>query len=248
MRLFLGCVKNEFGKLLHKKKYMVFLLIEVIFCVCVLLIQAAVNRAMDGEIVLQAKNMSLGMLTFFIQVYVPLVLFMACCDLFSAEMQDNSIKAVLMRPVSRFKIFFAKTLAIAAFAVLYLAALFLVTTILEVASSGTVARFWSSLGAYLLDIIPLLILVLMAVLVNQVTKSSSMAMFLCILLYVVLCIVGIVIPEASGLLFTGYMQWHKLWLGAILPFGAMLAKIGLLCGYGLVFGGAGFLLFDRRDF
>jgi len=130
----------------------------------------------------------------------------------------------------------------------YLIALLLITTILESVSGGSLSGFWSSFGSYLLDVIPLISLVLMAVFINQLTKSSSLTMFLCILIYAILYILGIIFPTASGLFFTGYMQWHKLWLGSTIPFGAMLSKIGILCGYSLVFAGAGFYLFDRRDF
>lgn len=248
MKLFFECTGNECRKLLHKKKYIVFLIIEVLICLCVLLIQSAVNKVSGGELVLRISNMSLSMLTFFIQVYIPLIIFMAACDLFSTEMQDNTIKVALMRPVSRFKVFLSKTLAVIIFAAVYIITLFLVTNIIEAAVSGSIAKFWTSFGAYMLDIIPLVDLVLMAVLINQITKSGSLAMFLCILIYVVLCVVGVFVPAASGLLFTGYLQWHKIWLGATLPIGAMLSKIGLLAGYGLVFGCTGFYLFDRRDF
>lgn len=248
MSAFSGSLKNEYLKLAHRKKYIVFLIIEVIICICAMLIQVAANKVLSGNAVIQINNMSMGMLTFFIQVYIPLVVFMACSDLFSTEMQDNSIKAILMRPVSRFKVFFSKTLAIILFAAQYLIALLLITTVLDAISSGSIRDLWFSFAAYLLDVIPLAVLVLMAVLINQFTKSSSLTMFLCILIYAILYILGIIFPTASGLFFTGYMQWHKLWLGFTIPFSAMLSKIGILFGYGLVFSGAGFFLFDKRDF
>jgi len=248
MNIFWQNIKNEYFKLAHRKKYLIFMIIEIVICVCVLLIQVAASRVMDGKVVLQINNLAMAMLSFFIIIYIPMVVFMASSDLFSVEMSDNSMKAVLMRPISRAKVFFSKTIAVSAFAVQYLIALLLITTILELISSGSGLRFWSSLGAYLLDIIPLIIVVLMAVFINQFTKSSSLTMFVCILIYAVFYIVGIFVPAASGLFFIGYMQWHKLWMGAYIPLTAMLSKIGILCGYGLVFGGAGFYIFDKRDF
>lgn len=248
MSIYFGNVKNEYLKLVCRKKYTVFLIIEIVICICALLIQFAANSVLSGNAVIKINNMAMGMLTLFIQVYIPLVVFMACSDLFSTEMQDNSIKAILMRPISRMKVFFSKILAVILFASQYLIALLLITTILQAASGSSTGDFWHSLGAYLLDIIPLIVLVLMAVVINQFTKSSSLAMFLCILVYVILYILGILFPTTSGMFFTGYMQWHKLWLGTTLPLGAMLSKIGLLFGYGLVFAGVGFFLFDKRDF
>ena len=42
-------------------------------------------------------------------------------------------------------------------------------------------------------------------------------------------------------------SWHNLWIGVTLPFLSLLPRIGLLAGYGLVFGCGGYLLFDRKE-
>jgi ABC-2 type transport system permease protein len=238
---------NEFQKLLAKKKYIVFFIIEISICVLILLIESALNRVSAGIIEFGAVDMSLMMLTFFIQVYVPLIIFMASCDTFSSEIQDGTVKAVLMRPVSRLKIFLSKITAVMLLAVAYLASLFLVTILLEALFSGGIRSFWVSFGAYILDIVPLFILVLMAVFINQLTKSPTLAMFMLILIYALLSIVGIFIPQLSGLLFTGYSQWHNIWIGQTIPFMPMLSKIGLLAGYGAVFMSGAYYLFDRRE-
>ena len=78
----------------------------------------------------------------------------------------------------------------------------------------------------------------MAALINQFGKSATVSMFLCIIVYMVLQIGGIFIPQLSALLFTGYLQWHNIWLGTTLPFGTVIGKIALLLGYGLVFSAA----------
>ena len=39
----------------------------------------------------------------------------------------------------------------------------------------------------------------------------------------------------------------NLWIGTLLPFTAMLSRIGILLGYGLVFACCGFFLFDRKE-
>lgn len=247
MRLYLSGTRNEFCKLLARKKYFVFFIIEIAICVLLLLVESAIIRVSKGLVNVGIVDMSLMMLTFFIQVYIPLVIFMASCDLFSSEVQDGTIRAVLMRPVSRFKIYLGKITAIMLMALAFLASLFITTILLEALFSGGIRSFWISFGAYILDIVPLYILVLMAVFVNQFTKSSTLAMFLLILIYALLSIIGIFIPQLSGLLFTGYSQWHNIWIGQTIPFGPMLAKTGLLAGYGIIFMSAGYYLFDRRE-
>jgi len=247
MKLYLAGVRNEFEKLRAKKKYFVFLIIEIAICVLLLLIETALKRVSGGLFNIGIVDMSLVMLTFFIQVYIPLIIFMASCDLFSTEIQDGTIKAVLMRPISRLKIFLGKITAIMLLACVFLASLFITTILIEALFSGGVRNFWVSFGAYALDIVPLFILLLMAVLINQFTKSSTLAMFVLILTYTLLMIVGILIPQLSGLLFTGYSQWHNIWIGQTIPFWPMISKIGLLAGYGTIFMSAGYYLFDRRE-
>lgn len=247
MELFMSSTHNEFLKLLSKRKYFVFFLIEIAICVIAVLVEVAINKASRGTFQIGYMDLSLAMLTFFITVYIPLVVFMAACDTFSAEIQDGTIRAVLMRPISRFKIYISKVAAVLVMSIIYLVSLFLVTTLLEAFFSQGIRNFWVSIGAYLLDIIPLFVVVLMAAVVNQVTKSSTLAMFMLILIYALLMVAGIFIPQLSGLLFTGYLQWHNIWIGQTIPFGAMLSKIGLLVGYAAVFLSSGYYLFERKE-
>lgn len=51
----------------------------------------------------------------------------------------------------------------------------------------------------------------------------------------------------SGLVFTGYMQWHKLWLGAGLANISIIRKILLMLGYGLTFTAVGYYLFRFKE-
>ena len=247
MSLFLNVTKNEFSKLLSRKKYIIFFIIEIIFCVVVTLIQMLINRFGSGLIQYGLFNMPLFMLNLLIQAYIPLIIFMASSDLYATEFGDLTLRASLIRPVSRLKIFLAKALAVMSMVLIYLAALFLLATALQASLGGGFSGIWRSFGAYILDIFPLCVLVLMAALLNQFTKSGTLSMLMSILIYVVLCAAGLLIPQVGGLLFTGYSQWHNLWIGETLPIGALLAKTGLLAGYAVIFLTAGYYLFDRRD-
>lgn len=249
MRLVLANFKNELQKLCARKKYLVFLIIEIGICLISALVSMLATKFLNANnITLNPTTMPMSVLTFFIEVMIPLIAFMAATDTFSTEYGDRSIKGILVRPISRMKIFISKTLAIAAVAIFNLIAVFAVTTVLELMSKGGMSGFLHSFAAYLLDIIPLFAVILMAVFINQVGKSSTLSMFLCIIIYIILKIIGIFIPQTSGLLFTGYMQWHNLWLGLTLPFGAMSSKIALLLGYGVVFFSGGYYLFAKREF
>lgn len=239
---------NEMDKLLAKKKYYVFLIIEVAICVLMLVLDKLFSRVSEGIITFGAADLSLMMLTFFIHVYIPLIIFMASCDVFASEFHDGTVKAVLIRPVTRLKAYLSKITSVMLLSLGYMAALFLTTVTLELLFGEGLRSFWVSIGAYILDIVPLFVLLLMAVLMNQLVKSSSLTMFLLILVYVLLTVLSIFIPQLSGLLFTGYAQWHNLWIGQTIPFWPMVAKIGLLAGYATIFMSGGYYLCERREF
>ena len=98
-----------------------------------------------------------------------------------------------------------------------------------------------------LDLVPLAVLILFFCLLNQLMKGSGLAVLTCLVVYVALVAFGTYVPAAGGLLFTGYLRWHNLWVGVTLPFWSLLTRIGILAGYGLVFACLGYLLFERKE-
>ncbi|MDD2216156.1 MAG: ABC transporter permease [Eubacteriales bacterium] len=249
MKTFTASLQNELEKIAAKKKFLVFLIIEILICLLCGIINLAIGKVSSGMIStsLILSNMPMTMLSFFIQIYIPLVVFMAACDLFAVEIHDGTIRATMMRPVNRFKQYFSKVAAVLILAGVYIVTLFLVTTIIKGIGAHSAAGLGINLLAYVLDMIPLIVLVLFAAMLNQFFNSPSLSIILCIILLIGFYIIGIIVPETSGLLFTGYMQWHNLWLGVTIPFHAMISKIGILLGYGMIFGCIGYYLFEIRE-
>lgn len=252
MTTFIASLQNELMKIFTRKKFFVLLIIEILICILCGGVNYLIGKASAGAVStsLMLSNMPMNMLSFFIQIYVPLMILMASSDLFASEVQDGTIRASFMRPVSRFKLYASKVTAITIMAVIYLAILFVLTTIMKLVGGSGVASatgIVDSFFAYFLDIFPIIVLVLFAAMLNQLLNSPSLSIVICVIIYIGLYILGIIVPQASGLLFTGYLQWHNLWLGVTLPFGAMLSKIGLIFGYGLVFGCIGYYLFERKE-
>lgn len=247
MKQYLACFMNEWEKLIRRKKYWVLLLLGVAVCMGTTLIKIAIEALTHGVVKLTGISSSMALAELMIHLWVPLVSMMAVCDLFVTEFQDLTMKATLLRPVHRFKIYTAKISAVALLALVYLAGLVLASSGLDALLTGTLQGFGYAFGAYLLDFIPMLVLILMATFLNQWQKGSTMTMFLCIMVYIVLYVAGILVPNLSGLLFTGYMTWHNIWLGQMLPVSAMISKMALLLGYGMVFFSGGYLLFLKRE-
>ncbi len=250
MRKYIASFQNEVQKLFSKKKYIVFLILEAVICAISILSNKLVSNLITQNSGMQFDlsfgNTAISMMGLFVNWMVPLIMMMAVCDLFSTEFWDETIKASLMRPVSRFKIYTAKISAVLFLGIMNFAVICFAASAMELLVHGSVSSIGYTLSAYLLDLIPLLVVILMAVLLNHLCKSTTMAMFLSILLFIGFNVLGIFWSNASGLLFTGYMQWHKIWLGTTLPFSALFPKIALLFGYGMVFFSGGYYLFLKR--
>ena len=249
MKIFIANYRNELRKLIARKKYYVFLAIEIVICVFWGLIGMVLSRASGGTVrtELLLSGLPMSSLGFFIQIYIPLIIFMAASDLFSGEIHDGTIRAAFMRPISRAKQYFSKIAAIMTVAVVYLVALFLLTSLMQAIGMRGVSGIAAAFASYFLDIIPMLVLVLFAGMVNQFSGSTSLSMLICIIMYIGLYAAGLLVPQAGSLLFTGYMQWHNIWVGITVPFFAMLSKIGMMLGYGGVFGSIGYYLYERRE-
>lgn len=249
MRTAVGNYKNELRKIRARKKYYVFLILEILVCVIWGLISMLVSKVSGG--VIDAGFMLAGMnmttLGFFIEIYIPLIIFMTACDVYTGELHDGTLRAVIMRPISRCKQYFSKTAAIMTVATAYLVVLFVITTMMQLIGARSISGIFAAFASYFLDLIPMFVLVLFAAMINKFSSSTSLSVILCIIMYIGLYVFGLVVPQAGSLLFTGMLMWHNLWVGVMLPIGVIISKLGLLVGYGMIFGCIGYYLFERRE-
>ena len=249
MQPFVANLKNELFKLSRRKKYIVFLILGALVCVGSALRVLAADLILDESL---PRELLVGGLTgenllFLLLLFLPLMALMGCCDLFAGEQADHTLRFSLMRPVGKGKLFFSKAAAVFLLCLFDLVALLAVSAAAQLIMGGGSKGVARSVASGLLDLVPLAVLILFFCLINQLVKGSGLAVLVCLAVYVALVVVGTYVPAAGGLLFTGYLRWHNLWVGVTLPFKAMLTRIGILAGYGLVFGSCGYLLFDRKE-
>ena len=102
---------SELKKLLMKKKYLVLTVLGAIICILRIGGNVLVSKITGGEVVIKS-NLIMEMVGFVFDILVPLIIFMAVTDLFASEVQEDSMKASLLRPLTRFKVMTSKSLAV----------------------------------------------------------------------------------------------------------------------------------------
>ena len=252
MTSFFIAYRNEWSKLMLRKKYVVFLCIGIAGC----LIWTALGRLLAGfvkrgaGVTLVFTPTPMGALPFFLQVLIPFLMFMGVTDLITAEGAENTMKAMLCRPVERYKLYAAKLLAPLTYAVLYLACVFAVCAALsrvfgKAQGAGAVL---TSLASYALTVAPLAVLVSFAGFVALLGRSGTLTMFILLLSYLILRVLPIFFPILTEMLFTSYLSWYNLWIGALPGFSKLLRMLLTVFGYGAVFFTAGSLAFDWKEY
>ena len=240
---------NELEKLLCRKKYTVFLILDALCCLFTAVVQLLTEVFSKG--VIDASSLFEGMLlqgfSFYLMLFIPLIALMACADLFSGECQDLSIRMVLLRPAARWKIFLSKCLAVYSVCVFYVAAHFIIVFLVKLLMGQTTAGTAYALGAYLFDLIPVMVIVCFFAFIHQTVRSEGAAVALSVVAYGVILIMGKYVNLANGLVFTEFLTWHGLWLGVTVPIKVLLPKIGILFGTGVALYCGGYELFERKD-
>ena len=252
MTVFFSSWRNEWQKLISRKKYFVFLLIGIALC----LLWAALGRMISnfanaqGGFTLTLAPTPMGMLPFFLQILVPFLMFMGITDLLTIECAENTMKAMICRPIERWKLYAAKLMAVITYAALYLACVFIACAVLNqiFGKPLTVNALLTSLISYALTLIPLAILACFASLVALCGKSGTLTMFLLLIIYLLLNVLPIVFPILSEMLFTSYLSWYRLWIGALPSVSKLIHMLLIVLGYGSVFFIAGSLFFDRKEY
>ena len=245
MNMLKAGVQNEMAKLLSLKKYKAFL-----FFACLLSILTGLSEGTaKGVLGLLSANTPLTILSIATSLILPLVIAMAAADLFTAEQENGSIKAAIARPVSRINIFTSKVLAIALYTILLLMVCFAASLVWGIAFNTTgLLDIVEMLIAYAVSTVPIVPVILFAVAVSQLCKSSSSTVMLTIFGYIILLAAGTVFPRIYPMLFTSYTNWYKLFIGVAMPVTSILNVLALLAAYALILFAAGSWTFESKEY
>ncbi len=247
MNLVLITTKNEIIKLILKNRTKFILMSEIFLCIFMAILGSQSIKLNISGFYISLPNLPFTLLPFFTTVFIPLIIFIFVADIFSSEFENNSIKSVLLRPVSRFKIFISKNLAVSFLIFVNLMIVFIVNITLQLIFRKEISSIHNALLSYFISIVPMIIFVLMASLIAQIINSPSLMMFTCIGIYIFLTAIKIVFSNISAALFVSYNTWYQMWIGSLVPFKMLLNTIFLLLSYIAIFFIVGFLIFDSKE-
>lgn len=241
-------VVNEWEKTWARRRTKGFLLLTLLLPVTAALGLAAVQNR-SAFVSGLGDNLPLIMLGLYTFAVLPLFMMMTAADAFSGEAASRTLKLVLVRPITRAKIYASKVLAIAAFVAVQLAALWVVSSLAEwLVSGGGSARAWlDNLQAYAAAWLPMMAIGLIAAFIAQWFRQSTGAMALLLLLYAAAKLLPVLLPQLAVWSVFSYTDWHRLWIGG----GAQAAKLAntaaLLAAYCIMAYTAGWVLFERKQ-
>jgi ABC-2 type transport system permease protein len=243
-------IRNETLKIAYKKKTLFFLIMTILIPIGASLLIANFQSSI-GIGAISAKDFPVAMLGLFTVIFLPLFVFMGASDQFSGEMGDRTMKIVLTRPISRFKVFASKQISLGIYIIAYLAAAFIASVFSSVlllqGSSKLGTAFISWIIAYGAAFLPLITLSIIAVLLAQFFSSSSGALTTSILLYIAAKAAAFFFPQISTYSPTAYTDWHLMWIGSQMASGKVFSVFIFLLACSILCFTAGFYLFDKKE-
>lgn len=238
---------NELHKLFLKKKILVLLVLTAILS----FLPAFFISAIQAKLIfisLDSVSYPLIMLSVITNMLLPLYIFVSAAELFPGEVGDKTIKLVLSRPISRFKIYLSKISALFIYAIINLLVVFMVTTVSAIILKLNSQEIGHILLSYIIDVLPAMVLIIFSAFVVQFFKSSSAALVSSILIFIGIRVVALFIKGLNNALFTSYLNWYPMWSlngNSILR---VLNTFFMITAYGIIFFTIGCYTFDKKEF
>jgi ABC-2 type transport system permease protein len=239
----------EVEKMYRKKKAVIIVIMSLGIIIMVQLLSSVMRYGL-GIIGNTGTVFPITVLMVFVNTILPLFTALVVIDTFTGEFSQETMKIMVTRPVSRFKIYTAKLAATATFV---LANLLIVMILSSVIGFIFNAADFSAIGlfriilSYLVTLIPIMTLAVVIAFLSNVFKSSAIVFFLAIILFFVMKALGVAFTSVSGLFLTSSMDWYRLWIADSLPWRMILSHLVLMAAYVLIFFTAGYYRFDKHD-
>jgi ABC-2 type transport system permease protein len=241
---------TEYQKVCYKRKTIVLLVLSALITLVAAQGASSLQNRV-GVTALGASDFPIWVLGLFTNYLLPLFIFMIAAESFAGEIADGTMKLVLLRPVTRFKVYIAKIAAIGLFILSELAVVLVASLagnfFLGGGGAGLSGGLFRGIIAYSVALIPMLGLGILASFISLWMRSSSGALTVSILVYIACRLLPVAWPQVSRLLLVTYTDWHLLWLGASAGPGKIIMALLFILSNMIIFLAAGFYLFDKKE-
>lgn len=237
---------NEIFKISRKKKITVALILSVIAVIIAAIAVYFLNN-FAGIRITGSSDFSIMVMSVLSYTLFPLFTAFISIDMFAGEFADETIKITLTGPAPRFKVFLGKVLAIASFILANLIFVMFLSSVVSLFINRGIPSLLRVFGSYIMVFLPIFIFALVVVFISNITKGTTSAFMLSILVFLVFNGLGLVFPYFKSLLFTSTFDWYRLILGTYINFSKILRTFLILLGYGIMLFAGSYYLFEKRD-
>jgi ABC-2 type transport system permease protein len=146
------------------------------------------------------------------------------------------------------ELFLSKVIAISIFSLIVLLLEWLAVMISSAVfdKAFSLPHIPSSLGAFIVSWLPLIVLTVFAVMLALLVQSSVLAISSMIVLYLIMMFIPYVLPSSLYLLPSTYLDWYMQWLSDI-SVRWILQTITYLCSSFALFFSVGYYMFNRKE-
>lgn len=246
MQALKAAYQNELYKLSKKKKIVVAAILSLAVVLVGGLVVGIINNFM-GIKVTGSSEFSILVLSIMNYTLIPLFTLFVCIDMFTGEMADRSIKHVLTRPASRFKIYTAKVGAVATFLLADLVFVMLLSQIMGLGIHATTMSFGKVMIAYLMSFLPLMVFALFSIFIANLMHGTTSAFLICVICFLVLCATSLIFSRYQSFFFVTAFNWYTLFIGSYINVGKIVRMLLILLGCCMMFYAGGYYLFDKKD-
>ena len=242
MQQFKAVFTNELGRVFRKRK-------TIVFCIISILIITLYSLLSTSYISISGAISYIGNLhsVFFLVVF-PLYIFMETIDIFTEEMSSLTIHNVLVRPVTRTKIYLAKICAVCAFMLIQIVFAAVFGAVFSIFMGGGVISAIKNIAAYVITFIPIIAFVFMAAFISQIVKNGLLGMVLCIFFLLVSYLAEVFSPIISTFLFVRHINLYKMILTGNIQLTGIFSALLIIVAYIGVTFTAGALIFEKKEF
>lgn len=245
----LAVYQNEIFKILKRRKVMIIVPLAAIIVALVYVIKNTVGS--HGVNLTGETPTTLLTLSIFHYVFLPVCVTLISVDMFSGEYAERTIKSTLLVPVSRFKIFLSKFLAVVSFIFFMLMFIMVCSMVATILTTGSVFQsvdlFFKSIVQYIVSVLPMSIFALMVIMISNFVGSPTLAFVVTFFSFILLKSMEVLFPQFASFFYMSMFNLYDLFNAGFQNVYKIIRVVSILLGNGIVFFVVGCSLFESKE-